>query len=403
MMVLYQLVVPLFGPKDAWERQTMLPLLLRSVERSNVSLTIIGNAGPRSRHLGPSVRHRFVTWATHVEKFEALAERDLGMTMHDEKLSGISGHKPYLPLLYPEEFTAEWIGWIDLDLLVSFELYDLVRDADAKNVDFIAPARHSQYEIASKNVHWSYGPLMAFRRSSYDGVIADALLEYLRNPENPVPGLAFDEWGFRYWGGAGFNNSFSGLLDGLIAHKLLTPYDLPPDFPTVTEPPFFDGCCRADRRHVDIVCQPKPAFNAGKRPSCGYCKYNDSSGIAHLSALDGHPISFATSSTPKLIGAPRRRGTRPIITPPPSLPRPPPSLPPPPVSGSFPPPLGMTRWLRRVGTSLLPSLFFFCTPYLCRFAIHKLHSAAGRVGGETTCRTPNHLPVVPGRGSGTSR
>ena len=45
----------------------MLPLMLRSVEHSNVTLTIIGNAEPpRTTPLPPNVKHRFVTWSAHV-------------------------------------------------------------------------------------------------------------------------------------------------------------------------------------------------------------------------------------------------------------------------------------------------------------------------------------------------
>lgn len=84
MVQFFQLVVPLFGPKDAWERQTMLPLLVRSVAMSNLTLTIIGNAGPRTP-LPTNVKHKFVTWSTHVGKFEALAGRDLGMISYEEK------------------------------------------------------------------------------------------------------------------------------------------------------------------------------------------------------------------------------------------------------------------------------------------------------------------------------
>lgn len=172
-------------------------------------------------------------------------------------------------------------------MLVSSALVDLVRDADEKGADFVAPARHSNFEV-QKNIHWSYGPLMAFRRAKYDTVIADVLRGYLRDSEKPVPAYGFDEWGFRRWGGAGYENSLSGLLDDLISQNLLTPYDLPPEFPTVNEPPFFDGCCKASRRHI-AACQPVPAFEAGQRSSCGYCKYNDTSGVAELSAVDDVP------------------------------------------------------------------------------------------------------------------
>ena len=220
----------------------------------------------------------------------ALAKRDLGM---DEetlrvKLRDICGHRPFMPLLYPEEMKGEWIGWTDPDVLMSSAVYDLVRDADKKGADLIAPARHSNFENFDENtdnIHWSYGPLMTFRRSKYDTVIAHVLRGYLRDPEKPVPGVTFDEWGYRLWGGDGYENSMSGLLDGLISHHLLTPYELPPDFPTIKEPPLFDGCCSTVRQYLE-VCQ---GTHEPVDSSCGYCKYNDSSGVAHLSGVDGSP------------------------------------------------------------------------------------------------------------------
>lgn len=128
----------------------------------------------------------------------------------------LNDYKPLLPLLYHIDEPSSFVGWADMDVLLSHDILLSVLD-DLDN------ARVSMLRIAKAPYFLSWGGLSVFAWDAYHKYVTP----WLRQEENlriirhvvyeTSKAMAFDEWGMVLQNNVSIVRSFSGLLIRLAA------------------------------------------------------------------------------------------------------------------------------------------------------------------------------------------
>lgn len=215
-----QLFAPVFSPAT-YQRMPHFPLFAAAWIGSatpdvDLQLVLAGDLGPPPWHLIPiessqSIEHVHCTLSDAIERLGKLMGRNLSSVVQPRFFQ--QALKPLLLVLFPEfmDHGAHLIGHTDLDILYGSRLSNLLAEMHVRRYDGIQLAHQPDY--------YAWGPLQVWSANAWRREVKPAVQFFLRRPWAAVPGnlYSWDEWSDGRFGGAGLNESMSGVLAPVVA------------------------------------------------------------------------------------------------------------------------------------------------------------------------------------------
>ena len=222
----------------------------------DLQLVLAGDLGPPPWHLIPiessqSIEHVHCTLSDAIERLGKLMGRNLSSVVQPRFFQ--QALKPLLLVLFPEfmDHGAHLIGHTDLDILYGSRLSNLLAEMHVRRYDGIQLAHQPDY--------YAWGPLQVWSANAWRREVKPAVQFFLRRPWAAVPGnlYSWDEWSDGRFGGAGLNESMSGVLAPVMAAGRLRMWRHPFGFHGGSWP-LTDAKCKKTPRGIGCqrgVCQ----------------------------------------------------------------------------------------------------------------------------------------------------
>ena len=206
------------------------PWMVKSIScLKDTSLLIIGDSewphGIKDHPiLSSKITFSFVKWEDLKNKTEYFLN---GEIFSDDKISDYSkasDFKPLIPALFPNLFSSsEFIGWIDIDLIIGSDFDRMISHSDFNSSSYIQFI-DTHYQ-GSKGLKLSFSPISIINKNAYNEII----LPVLKRERMPLYAVFkygkvrnYSGWGAPSWGGLGYKHSFSYIISLASSNPLFT-------------------------------------------------------------------------------------------------------------------------------------------------------------------------------------